>query len=212
MEEENSSIPYIKFGESRACLSCFKFKQSSPKLTPEEAVVELSVKIDKLHMKIKNYEYKIKKLRRESKQAIVDKDRSMAVSMLQISVRYKNTRDKMIKIYTQLILIKNEIDQAATLGDITRNLGLANDLLTAQLEKLNIGAIDEMMLTMKENIDQSNEVSDALSTNVLPEYDVSDELKALEDEIADAIHMPDVIKKIEKNENIEKRKKESMLM
>lgn len=163
-------------------------------------VVSMNDSIDRLESTICALDVKCKAIHYQMTEALIKarfykKNDDMVRCKAELKTKFDLERkyERFVNLHTNVVKVRNGIDETKTIGEIANNMNIANKVLEAALKSVNPEKIDELMDQLSDNSDHIHEVATLLGEDRLGP-NVFDEEKALND-LEDEIILPDVPKK-----------------
>lgn len=172
-----------------------------PCCSPKDEQISVSDSIDRLESTICALDVKCKAIHYQMTEALIKakfykKNNDLVRCKAELKTKFDLERkyERFVNLHTNVVKVRNGIDETKTVGEIANNMNIANKVLETALKSVNPEKIDELMDQLSDNTDQIHVISNLLGEDRLAGH-IFDEEKALQDLIEDEIILPDVPKK-----------------
>ena len=171
-------------------------------ITPQSVVTNIDKTIVILELKARRLNYECANLFMDAKECFSKNDKMGAQKLLKTRKIRMKDRQRQLDICLQFEEIKSSIENAITMISVTKNMKMSENVLENSLKGLDLNDIEKMMESIQTKIEASDDITDVLATDIdQTYYDITDDLDRIEQELADEVELPNIIKK-EKEEEI----------
>ena len=171
---------------------CFGKKENSSDddIPLNEIFTILREKQHDVNARAANLSHQMMKLQEEAYNSFKDGDKEFARNRLKIKKYKEQSRDKLLNIFANICPDELAISDAHINKSVYKNMKQGNEVLRKLMSTLNVDDIDGMMAEFDGFNEELGDVNDSLGTT--HDIDISNEMEALERDIANELEMPDV--------------------